>query len=72
MIINVKVKPNSNKESLEKSEEGYIANVKERAEDNKANIALIKLLAKQFKISSSCVKIKRGLTSRKKVVEICQ
>ncbi|WP_019222149.1 DUF167 domain-containing protein [Bartonella rattaustraliani] len=35
-------------------------------EDGKANEALIKFLAKQWKISSSCISLKSGVTSRYK------
>lgn len=39
-------------------------------EKGKANLELIKKLAKYFKVSSSQVKIVAGLKSRKKIVEI--
>jgi uncharacterized protein (TIGR00251 family) len=39
-------------------------------EKGKANLELIKKLAKHFKVSSSQVKIVAGLKSREKVVEI--
>jgi uncharacterized protein (TIGR00251 family) len=39
-------------------------------EKGKANLELIKKLAKRFKVSSSQVKIVAGLKSRKKIVEI--
>jgi uncharacterized protein (TIGR00251 family) len=72
MRIQVKVKPNSNKESVEKIDNTYIVNIKEKAEKGRANIALIKLLAKYFKVSSSNIKIRQGLTSRNKILEINQ
>ncbi len=68
MIIEVKVKPGSKKEDIEKiSETEYAVKLKERAEDNKANIALLKLLKKYF---HSDVKIVKGLKSKNKVVKI--
>lgn len=67
MEIKVKVKPGSSKQELKKIEEGYEAHVKAPAENNKANIELIKLLKKEF---GSDVKIIRGYKSRNKVVEI--
>ena len=40
--------------------------------ENKANIALIKLLAKHFNTSSANVRIVKGLSSRNKTIEIKQ
>ena len=49
MIIKIKVKPNSSESKVEKSESGeVIVRVKEKAEDNKANIAVIKALSKYY------------------------
>ncbi len=70
MIIKVKTKPNSDKELLEKlSETEYKAELKEPAEDNKANIRLINLLSKEFLVSHKQIKIKNP-RSRIKLVEI--
>lgn len=70
MIINVSVKVNSNENKLIKiSESEYIAEVKEPAEKNKANVQLIKMLSKEFNISHKKIKIKTP-RFRKKVVEV--
>jgi len=56
MIIEVKVKPNSKEQEIIKTGENeYKISLKEKAEDNKANIELLKLL---------------GLKSRNKIVEV--
>jgi len=47
-----------------------IVGLSSRPEKGKANIELIKKLAKHFNVSSSQVRIKSGLKSRKKIVEI--
>jgi len=70
MRIQVRVSPGKKESRLEIIDGVFAVELKERAEKNKANIALIKLLAKHFKVSSSDVKIKKGLTSRNKVIEI--
>jgi len=70
MIIKVKVKPNSKEDSIKQEGGIYKINLKERAEEGRANIELIKLLAKHFKISSSNIRIKSGLTSKNKIIEI--
>lgn len=69
MRIKVKVKPNSGKEELKQiSEDEFIVNLKKPAEDNKANLELIKVLKKYFKKE---VKFIRGLKSKDKILEVC-
>jgi uncharacterized protein len=71
MIINVRVKPNSSKQEVKKIEDkSYVVSLKKPAEDNKANIELIKLLKKHFKVPVKDIKIIKGLKSRNKIVEI--
>ena len=70
MIIYVFVKPNSSENSFEKiSDNHYVAKVKDKPVDGKANISLIKLISKYFKVSSKNVVIKTK-TGRKKIIEI--
>lgn len=71
MIIHVRVKPSSSKEEiLITGKNNLKVQLKEKPEDNKANIALIKLLARHFGVSSANIKILKGLSSREKVIEI--
>jgi len=67
MKIKVKVKPGSGRSEV--VEEGRVLRIslKSNAEDNKANLELIKLLKKYFKKD---IKIIKGLKSRDKIVEI--
>lgn len=67
-IFSVIVKPNSRETALNGIDEKgrYKISIRERAEDNKANIALIKFFRKEFGI---CVRIKSGLTSKEKILE---
>jgi len=68
MIIKVKVKPNSKTQELIKTGENeYKINLKEKAEDSKANIELLKLLKRHF---GKEVRIVKGLKSKNKIVEI--
>jgi len=68
MIINIKVKPGSSEQKIKKiSETEYEIKLKEKAENNKANLKLIRLLKKYFNAE---IKIKSGLKSRKKIVEV--
>ncbi|MFH1358779.1 MAG: DUF167 domain-containing protein [archaeon] len=73
MIIKVKVKPGSGKQEVVKlNEEEFVVSLKERAEDNKANIELLKLLRRYFKEKYKVddIKIIKGLKSRNKIVEV--
>ena len=68
MNIYVKVKPNSDNQEIKKiSENEYFVHLKNRAEDNKANIELLKLLKRYFKKE---IKIIRGLKSRDKIIQL--
>lgn len=70
MIIHIFVKPKSSITELTKiSNNEYIAKINAPAEDNKANIALIKLICKEFNVSYKKVKIVNP-RSRKKIIEI--
>jgi uncharacterized protein YggU (UPF0235/DUF167 family) len=67
----VLVKPQSRKENLSCLGDGtYQAAVQAPAQDGKANQALIALLAGHFSLPKAKIKIIRGLTARKKLVEI--
>lgn len=67
MIIRVKVKPNSSKQSVEKIKEEYIVQLKSCARKGRANLELVKFLKKYF---GKEVRIKSGLSSRHKIVEV--
>jgi uncharacterized protein YggU (UPF0235/DUF167 family) len=70
MIIKVKAKPNSKEEKFEKLEDGsYVISVKEPAEDNKANIRVINILAKGLSVNHKQIRIKNP-KSKEKIVEI--
>lgn len=66
IVIEVKVVPNSSKNSI--SNEGDFLKIKLTAPpvDNKANKALIEYLAKLLKVSKSSVILKSGETSKNK------
>ena len=69
MIINVKTIPSSNVSKIEKiSEKEYKARIKSPPKNNKANMELINLLAKEFKISVKLIKIKNPASKNKKVL----
>ncbi len=67
----VTVKPRAKKEEVRKTDEGqYLASVHAPPQQGKANVALIELLANYFSVPKTSVKIIRGQTGRKKLIEI--
>ncbi|MEE9567784.1 MAG: DUF167 domain-containing protein [Candidatus Binatia bacterium] len=67
----VTVKPRAKKEEVRKTDEGqYIASVHAPPQEGKANEALIELLANYFSVPKSSVRIIRGQTGRKKLIEV--
>lgn len=67
----VKVKPNSKKQSIEESADGSLTvHLKSPPVDGKANKELIELLAKKFDVPKSNIRIKLGLSSKTKLIEI--
>ena len=71
--LQIKVKPNSNKQKIQNLENNnYLVCLKSPPENNKANSELINLLSKYFSVPIASIKIKRGMHSNKKVVEVRQ
>jgi uncharacterized protein (TIGR00251 family) len=68
--IRVKVKPNSRIEEISQEGGNFTIRVKEPAEEGKANLAVIKLLARYLGVPQSRVRIVSGLTSRNKSVTV--
>ncbi len=69
--IQVRVKPNSKKPSLIKSEDGvWIVAVKEPATEGKANDAVVRAVAEELGLAPSKVKILRGEKSKLKLLEV--
>lgn len=67
----VKVKPNSKRQSIEESTDGQLTvHLKSPPVDGKANKELIELLADKYHVPKSQIRIKLGLSSRNKLVEI--
>ncbi len=68
MNIQVKVKAGCKKENIQKlSDNEYVISVREKAEDNKANLAVVKLLSKYFKRKA---KIRFGLKNKNKIISL--
>jgi len=69
--IHVTVKPRAKKPKITKVTDGeYRVMVRAPAQDGRANLALIDLLADFFNVPKSTIKILRGQSSRRKLIEI--
>ena len=70
-ILKIKVKPNSKQQILQTEPDGSLTvHLKSPPVEGKANQELIQFLAKSFNVSKSDIKIKSGLSSRYKRVEV--
>jgi len=71
MKFQVRVKPNSNEQRIEEfGDHRYLVYVKSRAEDNEANIEMLKMIGKHLGIPSTKLKIVSGASSKDKTVEV--
>ncbi|MEO0083266.1 MAG: DUF167 domain-containing protein [candidate division WOR-3 bacterium] len=70
MKISVLVKPNAKQNKVEKLANYYLIWTKEPPTENKANNAVIELLAEYFNIPKSKINIVAGFKSRKKIIEL--
>ena len=71
MQINIKVKPNSKEQKIIEEENGSLTiRLKSPPVDGKANEELIKVLSKKYHVPKSYIRIKSGISSRQKLVEI--
>ena len=70
-ILKVKVKPNSQQQSIATQPDGsFKICLKSSPVDGKANQELNKLMAKKFNVKKSEITIKLGLSSKNKLIEI--
>lgn len=70
MKLFVKVKPGAKENKVEKINGEFKISVKEPAKEERANRAVVKLLAEHFDVPQSSIQIISGLKNKNKVVEI--
>ena len=71
IVIRVRVKPGSRVSQLAQEADGtWLAHVKSRPVEGKANAELIELIAAQFHCRKALVTIKSGASSRLKMVSV--
>lgn len=69
--LSLKVQPNARRSEVSGPADGYLkVQVTAAAEDGKANNALIKLLAKRWKVAPGRFSLISGAKSRQKVIEV--
>jgi uncharacterized protein (TIGR00251 family) len=69
--LQIKVKPNSRTSGLEALADGtWLARIQAPPVDGKANRELVALIARQFSVRRSQVKVKSGASGRVKLVQI--
>lgn len=71
-LVNVRVTPNAKKDDIFQENERLRIRVKAPAVEDKANKALIELLAKHFMVKKGKVRIVKGEKSREKVIAITE
>ena len=70
MRIEITVKPQARENKVEKTDTGFKVWTTAPARDGRANEAVIQLLAEYFDTAPSNIKILRGHTSHKKLIEV--
>lgn len=71
MRIRVRVKPGARQERVSREPDGsLLVLVKARAQEGKANEAVVKAVAKFLRVPRSSVRIVSGLSSRTKTLEV--
>ena len=71
MKILIKVKTNAKKEMVEKLDESHFKiSVKVPPAEGKANIEVVKAIARHYKIALARVKIISGFKAKQKIIEI--
>lgn len=71
MRISVRVKAGARSARAEKiGDKNFLVSVKEKAVENRANLAVVKVLADYFGVPKSGIKIISGLKSKTKIAEV--
>lgn len=70
MKISVRVVTNSTLEQIEKAGNGFKVWLRSKPVENEANKALVKIIARHFRVPKRNVAIVSGLKSRDKIIEV--
>ncbi|MFA6018381.1 MAG: DUF167 domain-containing protein [Patescibacteria group bacterium] len=72
IFVEIEVKTNGKEQKVELVESQIKVSLKSSPIDGKANIELIRLLAKHFHVPQNRIIIKQGITNKKKRIEILE
>ncbi len=71
MRLRIRVKPGAREEKVSREPDGsLLVSVRARAQEGKANEAVVKAVAAFFRVPKSSVQIHSGLSSRTKVLQV--
>jgi len=71
MRLRIRVKPGAREEKVSREPDGsLLVSVRARAQEGKANEAVVKAVAKALRVPKSSVRIVSGLSSRTKMLEV--
>jgi uncharacterized protein (TIGR00251 family) len=71
MRLRIRVKPGAREEKVSREPDGsLLVSVTARAQEGKANEAVVKAVAKALRVPKSSVRIVSGLSSRTKMLEV--
>jgi len=71
MLIKAKVVPESDKSQVvKKKKDQFVVYVREKAQENKANKEMCKLISSYFKIPEGKVRIVKGGKKKRKIIDI--
>jgi uncharacterized protein len=71
MRLRIRVKPGAREEKVSREPDGsLLVSVTARAQEGKANEAVVKAVAKALRVPKSSVRIVSGLSSRTKTLEV--
>jgi uncharacterized protein YggU (UPF0235/DUF167 family) len=66
----VRVKPSAYRDQLWRDDEGLVAHIRAAAHDGEANAYLLRYLAGCLRVAPSLIKLARGRTSSRKLIDI--
>lgn len=72
MLVKVRVRPGARREKVEKTAQGFSIAVREKAERNEANERVRAILAREYGVPVSAVRMKTGAHSPVKSFSITQ
>jgi len=70
LVVRVRVTAGARREKIEKTKDGFVIAVREKAERNEANERVRAILAREFGVPPKAVRLERGARSPGKIFRI--